>query len=304
MSYSLVSWREHTPRRIAGAIEALEGCVAMRRQGDRYDLQDDVGRPLGMTDLLEPAYAEAAEPAAQRRLVGVLADYLDLERDAAAQRVDVTADFGRRAWREAGVTWGFNLNANVPQSVTNELAARHGDAFSVVELLRGVEDGADRLAGARWAQQDSRARDRRAAEQASAPPNLRNPTINDVANIDWRTAPLDDRHRTLAGQARDLPEFYSSTFSRLAQHVEAYLERYSRETTHADLDPTPVAQRPLGPNEEALQSRAAGVGTDVAEEDVARARARALRAERVAGAGDADDPKRHAASPPAPGRRP
>jgi hypothetical protein len=313
MSYSLTSWRKDQPEPVEGAVAALEGCVEILRQGDWYDLKDEAGRVLVMGELLRPAFAEATHPASQRRLVVALADYLDHERGAALQRVDAGLAGGRSAWRQAGVAWGFKLSANVPPPVTDELALRHGDAFSFAQLWNGVRAGADRLAEARRAESAERARVRRAIgwpaahdgfevgqrvvvtavhtgpgahrfmvdtpavvesvtvypsgaraigvrpisqggspvymlwsdeirPVATAPTTLRNPTIFDVAEVDWRSAPVDDAHRSLAGKARDLAELRWPAFSSLARQVETYLERYSSATTHRDLNPTRRAE--------------------------------------------------------------
>ena len=50
--------------------------------------------------------------------------------------------------------------------------------------------------------------------------------------IDWEDAPIDDEHRTIAGEARDDAAFYRPENRAMALLVESYLVRYSRAMDH------------------------------------------------------------------------
>jgi hypothetical protein len=177
--YLVVAFQDGRPRRTEGAVAALEAYLAGIRQGegDWSHVLDGSGRLVAPVQLLGRARCEAGEdPAAERRMVSAIADYLARERDAAWDRAweqwtslqddqdrllvapdqDATAGglernqhererlaltlFGASAWREAGLAWLWRFGSVVPQVVIDHLDAGRGVRFAASELVEGVRD--------------------------------------------------------------------------------------------------------------------------------------------------------------------
>jgi hypothetical protein len=179
------AWRDGDLLLVDGALAALEASVALIRAEDRPVVADGAGRRIPLAGLMRAARRDAADPAGEQRLNGVLADYLEAQRDStwrsahdrytdltsadtawllqqAEERGEPVADwrqanaeeieglkptvFGSRAWRTAGRDWAWEFRTDVPEATQAELTHRHGDGFSAHDLSEGVRAGLDRIA--------------------------------------------------------------------------------------------------------------------------------------------------------------
>jgi len=174
MGYVVIAFAngDDNGRRFGDALSALEAWVGVIRRDDWPLVRDDAGRRVNLAHLLEAATAETTRTQTRRRMIGTLADFVELGREDAWKRANErwklrgTADslrrpnaeelerlgailFGEGAWREAGRNWAWQFELTVPSRVIDELAARFGGRFSASEVRAGVREGLEGLAAHR-----------------------------------------------------------------------------------------------------------------------------------------------------------